>query len=160
MTKKSAASAKIKAVQPPELTEEEKIEKLRKEFDENKNAFLKTVETQIAIAERYDNFTNLWELAERVLDEKIEPSLAKDLVEESKNSYQLVHECVQKFAFDDFMGDDLPDYFEDIKPKYEDCGDRLDHLYNIIRYMSVMPYGDKMLQMYQTIKLDKTGLGL
>lgn len=160
MTKKNAASAKIKAVQPPELTEEEKLEKLRKEFDENKDAFLKTVDTQIVIAERYDNFANLWELAERVLDEKIEPSLAKALVEESKNSYQLVRECVEKFAFDDFMGDDLPDYFEGIKPKYEDCEDRLDHLYNIVRYMSVMPYGDKMLQMYQTIKLDKTGLGL
>lgn len=161
MTKKSAASAKIKAVQPPEPTPEEKQEKLQKLFDENKWAFEETVKTQIILARRFDNFANIRDLVERVLGKgNYTYELLHDLVDESEKCYKEVLERAGKFMLDDFSGDEPVDYFKDIMPDEKAVNDDLEFVYGALRYMSVRPYGDKMLQLYQTVQNAKRELGL
>lgn len=158
MTRKSAASAKPK---PVEKTKEEKEEMLRKSFDENKWAFEETVKTQVQTSKRFDNFANLRDLALRVLDkDDVTISLVRDLMHESTRSYDLVLDRVMKFSFDDFMGDEPHDYFADIMPDPEQIEDWMDFLYAVVRFMSVKPYADKMLQMWQTLRQQKMELGL
>ena len=161
MAKKSAARAKVVKPEPEEMSIADKQEKLRKVFDENKWAFVETVKTQVRTANRFDNFANLRDLALRILEkEDVTVSLVNSLVEESINSYSLVQERAEKFEFEKFIEDEPFDYFEDIMPDRKWIVDDLDILYAIIRFMSVKPYGDKMLQMWQTIQMAKKELNL
>lgn len=161
MTKKSAASAKIKAVRPPEPTLEEKQEKLQKLFDENKWAFEETVKTQIVLARRFDNFANIRDLVERILGkDNYTYELLHDLVDESEKCYKEVLKQVEKFELAGFTGEEPTDYFKDIMPDEKAVNDDLEFIYGILKYMSVRPYGDKMLQLYQTIQNAKRELGL
>lgn len=159
MAKKSAARAKVIAPKPEELSMEDKVLKLRKMFDENKWAFEETVKTQIKTSRRFDNFANLRDLALNVLDKSdVKISLIKDLMDESTRSYELVLDCVEKFDFDKFNADEPYDYFENIMPDPDKLEDEMDFLYGAIRFLSVKPYGDKMLQMWQTIQNAKREL--
>lgn len=161
MTKKSAARAKVVKPEPEEMSIADKQEKLHKLFDENKWAFVETVKTQVRTADRFDNFANLRDLALRILEkEDVTVSLVNALVEESINSYSLVQERAEKFEFEKFIEDEPFDYFEDIMPDRTKIVDDLDILYAVIRFMSVKPYGDKMLQMWQTIQMAKKELNL
>lgn len=168
MTKKSAARAKVVtpksedvSPKPEELSMEDKMLKLRKLFDENKWAFEKTVKTQVRTSERFDNFANLRDLAINVLGEDgVTIPLIQDLMIESTKSYELVLERVEKFEFDKFMEDEPYDYFEDIMPDPKQVVDQMDFLYGVVRFLSVKPYGDKMLQMWQTVQMTKKELGL
>ena len=158
MSRKSAASVKPK---PIEKTAEEKEALLRKSFDENKWAFEETVKTQVQTSTRFDNYANLRDLALRVLDkDAVNISLVKDLMHESTRSYDLVLDRVRRFDYEKFVGDEPYDYFSDIMPDPEQIEDDMDFLYAVVRFMSVKPYGDKMLQMWQTLRQQKQELGL
>lgn len=158
MSRKSAASVKPK---PIEKTAEEKEALLRKSFDENKWAFEETVKTQVQTSTRFDNYANLRDLALRVLDkDAVSISLVKDLMHESTRSYDLVLDRVRLFDYEKFVGDEPYDYFSDIMPDPEQIEDDMDFLYAVVRFMSVKPYGDKMLQMWQTLRQQKQELGL
>ena len=158
MTRKSAASAKPKAQEP---SREEQLEKLHRSFDENKQAFIQTVKTQIVIADRFDNYLNVEDLAMRIMKvDEIEIELGNELTDESIRCYELVLEQVEKFEFDEFVGEEPPDYFSVIMPDRHKLVDKLDKVYSTIRYMSVKPYADKMLQMWQTLRQQKMELGL
>lgn len=159
MAKKSAARAKV--VKPEDMTIADKQEKLRKVFDENKWAFEETVKTQVRTSTRFDNLANLRDLAINVLGkEQVTIPLLKDLVDESTRSYEMVLERVRQFEYEKFIEDEPFDYFEDIMPIIYEVEDDMDFLYGVVRFLSVKPYGDKMLQMWQTIQMVKKELNV
>lgn len=161
MAKKSVARAKVVKPEPEEMSIADKQEKLRKVFDENKWAFEETVKTQVRTSTRFDNLANLRDLAINVLGkDQVTIPLLKDLVDESTRSYEMVLERVKQFEYEKFIEDEPFDYFEDIMPIVYEVEDDMDFLYGVVRFLSVKPYGDKMLQMWQTIQMVKKELNI
>lgn len=155
MTKKSAASVKAKK-QP---TADEKWAELKTLFDDSKWAFKETVKTQITLSRRIDNMLNLRDMVKSYGMEPTIP-LLKDLVDHSNRCYVSLLARVETFEFDDFMAEEMKDYFEGLVPYPDDIVDDMDLLYAAVAFLSVKPYGSKMLQMHQMLQQKKTELGL
>lgn len=157
MTKKSAASAKVKAPQP---SVEEKRETLRKFYDDQVWYINQLADTQVILADRIDNMLNLRELAISFGIEKPSISLLFDLMEESAEIYAKIKERVQAIQQSDFEQAEYQDPFKDLVPDWKAVKDDLDLLVEAIQWLSIKPFGDQVIQAYHAYQQQKTQLGL
>ena len=159
MVKKSAASAKLKAPKVPELTEEEKWEKLKGVFEDAKFTYIETVKVQVKAAQRVDNYLNIRELCEKM---GVETSIqrTKDMLTISIQTYEKVQKIAEGFVFEDFIKSTCPDPFEDAMPQVRDIVTDVDEVAAAIKFMSITPYGNNLIQMHNLImqEMDKLGL--
>lgn len=159
MARKSAAAAKPKAQKPVELTEEQKWEQLEKVFEDAKFTYIETVKVQVKSAQRVDNYLNIRELFDKM---KVEASIqrVKDMQKISVQTYEKVLGIAEGFEFDRFVKAECPDPFEDIMPQVADIVVEADEVAAAIRYMSVVPYGNNLVQMHNLIMQEMAKLGL
>ena len=159
MTKKSAASAKLKKSEP-EISIADKQQQLKQCFDDQKWYIQQLAETQVKIAARIDNMLNLRELAISFGIKEPEISLIKDLQNQSVAIYKKILKVVASFEYEKFLEDTCYDYFEKLVPDCKKIEDNLDLLYAAIDWLSIKPFADQMLSMHQTILGTKKKLGL
>lgn len=156
MTKKSAASAKV----APKKTEEELWKEMESVFDDAKWTFIETVKVQVKAAKRVDNYLNLRDLAMKFDYSGEDVRTIKGLQQGSIKVYEQIQEIAEGFQFDDFMHEQVPDFFEEIMPKVEDIHDNMSQLVAAIAFMSITPYGNNLIQMHNLMmqELERRGL--
>ena len=163
-SKKSAASAKV--IKPEinnNVTEEEAMAALVTEFELMKEAFIMTIETQIKTACRVDNLMNVRDYSQRFWDGN--PGMCnighyKMLTEVGISTYQKVLDRSKEFTLEEFMKTELQDYYADITP----CMHQVDSEEELeiagIIFLSVQPYGQKMMGMHQAVQKMMGELGI
>ena len=146
-------SAKIKR---EEKTQYPPIEET---WENNKQVFINTCEVNVENAKRIDNLLNIRDLAYKfwgdMLDkqydgeERIE--YFKTLQDLSIRTYQKILDIIKTFELEEFLKEDMKDYFEDLMPKVDDVTIEEDLLEGMLIFLSVKPYGERMMQLHYTM---------
>ena len=149
-------AASMKVVKKDEEKKEE-LEPIENVFEEAKKLFLMTVETQIKTAARVDNLLNIRDLAlnfwkDKGLEYHRSIAYLKKLQKVSIKAYEDILEESKKFDLDDFKKTEIRDYYESLVPKVDDITDEEELLQAVIRFLSIQPYGNKLVQMHQLIQ--------
>lgn len=145
MAGKSAAKAKI-APKKPQLPPIEDV------FKEAKEMFAITVDVQVKNAERVDNLMNIRDYLKAYFDETPDVLKCKKYQQISIDTYKQVRKAVDEFSLEDFKQDTIKDYFEDIIVKSENVIDDEDLCRAGLIFLSVQPYGNKLIKMHQLIQ--------
>ena len=152
MAKKNPASMKV-AKKAPAKVEMRPIEDV---FEEAKEMFAMTVETQIKTAKRVDNMLNIRDYAMGFWKDKWQGEVdfkhIRELHALSIRTYERVLEAVRKFELEDFKKREIKDYFDGIIPTSDSISNERELERAGIIFLSVRPYGDKMLKMHQLIQ--------
>ena len=146
MTRKSAAS--VKAVKKPE----QNMMPIEDVFKIMREGYLVTLETNIATAKRVDNLFNLRDLSNKFWNNdaiKCTPKYYKKLHKLSVETYEKIYEIAkEKYTIEELSNPEMGDWYEDLIPTVEslDDEDQEDILKAMIIFLSVKPYGEKMLR--------------
>lgn len=154
MARKNIASMKpAKHVKAPELPPIEEV------FDNAKQAFVNTAEVAVVISKRIDNLLNIrkaaYEFWGNMLDEKMLDSERIAYFKEKQAMTTAVYETilavVKDFELDEFLKDDMRDYFEDVMPK-ADAVEKEEDLFNAFLVSGIVrPWGEKMTGLHHTM---------
>lgn len=158
-SKKSAA--RVKVVRPK--GEAEKLEQLQKEFDATKEMYLMTLDTQVKTANRVDNLLNIRDFSKKFWgDDKAHQNLDHymKLLDTSIETYREIRKRSEEFALDEFVKTSVRDYYEGIVPSPENITSDLELEEAGIVFLSVQPYGQKMMQMHQYVQQCMDELGV
>lgn len=145
MAGKSAAKMKV-APKKPKLPPMEEV------FKEAKDMFAMTVDAQIKNAERVDNLMNIRDYLKAYFDETPGILACKVYQGISIDTYKKVREKVDEFSLEDFEKETIKDYFEDILIKPDDIKDDNDLCKAGLVFLSVQPYGNKLVKMHQLMQ--------
>ena len=146
VTKKSAAKVKVMPPKP-------KLPPMEDVFKEAKEMYAMTVDVQIKNAERVDNLLNIRDMLKRFWDlPTVKLEECKRYQKVSIDTYKKVREAVDEFDLDEFKKETIKDYFEHIIPKVDDIDDDKKLLEAAIIFMSVQPYGQKLIQLHQLMQ--------
>ena len=157
MVKKSAAHAKVKAPLSPR---EERMAELQKAFDDMKKISLIIIDTQIKTAKRIDNMSNIRAYMRDFLDETPSMILIRAGVNASIEAYEAVREATEAWTLEEFMKPEIKNYFEHITPSSDDVEDDMALCFAMIKYLSVKPYGEKLVQSHHLIQEEAARLEL
>ena len=153
MTRKSAAKLKVVKDDKKELRPIEEV------FEEAKEMFALTVDTQIKLAARVDNLMNIRDFCRKFWGDQYDSKFNRDelhylknMQQVSINTYQKVRDKVDEFELVDFRATELKDYFADIIPASEDIKSLQDLCEAALIFMSVQPYGSKLIQLHQMMQ--------
>jgi len=152
MTRKSAASAKVKPM--PILPERPNLEE---HFKIAKEGFIVTVETALETSKRVDNLMNLRDMSRRFWKDDAthnDVKYFKMLQHISTNAYEDILNAVKEFDLEEFKKEEMKDYFEDIIPKVEDINTEQELLQAAIIFMTVQPFGNKMVEVHRLVQED------
>jgi hypothetical protein len=154
MTAKSAAKVK------PVKVKQEELVPLDEMFKDAKDMFIMTVDTNILTAKRIDNLMNIRDLAIKFWGDghakAHDLSYLKELQKLSVHTYERIKEVAEAFELEEFCKQDMKDYFDEIIPTPEDIEDEHELIRAALIFLTVRPYGEKMLKMHQLI-LDEAG---
>ena len=121
-------------------------------FKEAKDMFAMTVDAQIKNAERVDNLMNIRDYLKAYFDETPDILACKVYQGISIDTYKKVREKVDEFSLEDFEKETIKDYFEDILIKPDDIKDDNDLCKAGLVFLSVQPYGNKLVKMHQLMQ--------
>ena len=150
MAKRSAA--RLKPAPRGNAADERPIEDV---FQEAKEMFVMTVDTQIKTARRVDNLLNIRDYCDRFWkNDGIHDSLSyyKKMQQLSIETYEKVKAAAETFELVDFRAIEIKDYFEGIIPDVDSIEDMQELCEAGLIYMSVQPYGGKLIQLHQLIQ--------
>lgn len=150
MTRKSTARMKPsdKFAKAPELPPIEET------FDNAKQAFKNTAEVAIVIAGRIDNLINIRKAYEEFWGEKPENRFANpiDYLKEKQNltklCYENIADIVNSFELEEFLREDMKDYFDPIMPKSDDMISSEDLFDAFLLVGIIKPWGEKMTALH------------
>lgn len=147
MSKKSAA--KVKLAEPKH--EERPLQEL---FEESRDIMAAIVDVQVVTAQRVDNLLNIRDYARKFWggDRKVELGYIKSLQELSVETYRKVAEMFRSFKLEDFTKEEVHDFVGELIPKVEDIETEDELCRAGLVYLSVKPYGEKMLQLHQVTR--------
>lgn len=147
MSKKSAAKVKLAEPKP----EEQPLEEL---FEESRDIMAAIVDVQVVTAQRVDNLLNIRDYARKFWgsDRKVELGYIKSLQELSVETYRKVAEMFRSFKLEDFTKEEVQDFVGELIPKVEDIETEDELCRAGLVYLSVKPYGEKMLQLHQVTR--------
>lgn len=153
--RKSAASFK-----PVVTKSQEDIPTLEETWENAKQAFINTAEVSVQLAGRIDNLMNIRDMVYKFWEprgefDKITLDYLKEKLEFSKFIYERVLTIVKTFEMDEFLKEDMKDYFEEIIPKPEDILNEEDLLNAAIVFLTVKPWGEKMTALHHTMLDEK-----
>lgn len=157
MVAKKVNTSKVKPVKP-EFPKEE-LMPLVDMFDEAKEAFAMTVETNVITAQRIDFLMWVRDQAYKFWGNKLDDMLVmkerlsyiKELQELCVDTYKKIVEIVKTFELDEFEKEEMKDYFEDLVPKVADIDSEKKMLEAELIFLTVQPYGSKMNQLHQLV---------
>lgn len=157
MVAKKVNTSKVKPVKPKFPKEE--LMPLVDMFDEAKEAFAMTVETNVITAQRIDFLMWVRDQAYKFWGNKLDEMLVmkerlsyiKDLQELCVNTYKKIAEIAKTFELEEFEKEEMKDYFEDLVPKVADIDSEKKMLEAELIFLTVQPYGSKMNQLHQLV---------
>lgn len=142
----------------------EEMPTIEETWENAHNAFISTAEVAHDISKRIDNFMNVRDLAykfwgaERMAEMK--PAARMTYLHKlhgvSVDTYGKIVEVVKTFEMEEFLKDEMRDYFGDIIPKVEDIEDEDALMEASIIFLTVKPWGEKMTALHRTM-LDEKG---
>lgn len=148
MAKKSAA--RIQPVKREELPPIEEV------FSEARDMLAMTVDTQAKTATRIDNLMNIRDFVLKYYNWDIPSDVdliryCKTLQELSIETYEAIAEEVRKWTLEQFSGEKLDDLLGDLIPGIHEIENDNDMIVASLKFLSVKPYGEKMIQLHQLI---------
>ena len=149
MARKSASSAKIKALEP-----QKKMRPIEEVFDEAKAMFKLTVDTNEKTAHRIDNLLNVRDYAIKFWGSsdkapKLDIPYFKMLAEVGIDTYKEISKRVDLFDLEDFKKEEVTNYFEDLVPTFDEVKTQEELAIAGIKFLSVQPYGQKLVQLHR-----------
>ena len=159
MTKRAASMKAVKSQQVEDLPT------LEETFENAKQAFLNTIEVSITIAKRVDNLLNIrdytigfWKQENGMLNsmipaEKLE--YYKELQKISIAVYEDLYKATKEFELEEFLKDEMKDYYEHIIPKVEEIETEEDLCEAGLIFLTVKPFGEKMTSLHHTMLDEK-----
>lgn len=149
MARKSASKAKVK---PVEIPQEEGMP-LEDLFDVAKRGFVTTVDTNILTAKRIDNLMNIRDYACKFWHgEDKGLGYYKSLQELSIRTYENIKEVAEGFTLEMFSDGEMDDLFGPLLPKPEDIEDEEELCRAGLIFLTVRPYGEKMLKLHNLVQ--------
>lgn len=130
-------------------------------FDNAKQAFINTLEVSIKLAGRVDNLMNIRDYAYKFWGEKLDVNHANkldylvELMTVSIETYKAILDRVEQFDMEEFLKEDMKDYFEDIIPQVENIVTEEELCTAGLIFLTVKPYGEKMTQLHHTMLDEK-----
>lgn len=158
MAKKSASQLKpVKAVPANNLPPIEET------WENAWQSFKNTIDVNVELARRVDNLLNVRDLCFKILgedyvwslDSKERMNLYKWANDVSVATYMEIQRIIGTWELDEFLKEDMKDYFEDIMPKSDNVKDEMDLLFAAIKFLSIKPYGERMNQLHYTMLDEK-----
>ena len=155
MSRKSAASFK-----PVVTKNQEDIPTLEETWENAKQAFLNTAEVSVQLAGRIDNLMNIRDMVYKFWDvrhktEDITLEYLKSKQEISIMTYKCILSIVKNFEMEEFLKEDMKDYFEEVIPPVDELEDEEDLLDAAIVFLTVKPWGEKMTALHHTMLDEK-----
>lgn len=155
MSRKSAASFK-----PVVTKTQEDIPTLEETWENAKQAFLNTAEVSVELAKRIDNLMNIRDMVYKFWDvrhetEGITLEYLKSKQELSIQTYKNILDIVVDFQMDEFLKEDMKDYFDVLIPKVEEIESEEDLIDAAIIFLTVKPWGEKMTALHHTMLDEK-----
>lgn len=152
MGRKSAASAKVAK---PDFKQEE-LPPIEETFENIKQVMINTADTAVVVAHRIDNLLNIRRACHEFFgpefNEKHVYGVRVDYFKEKQEltieAYKQIADVVRSFELEEFLKEDMKDYFEDLMPKCEDyCSE--EGLFNAFLISGIVkPWGEKMNQLH------------
>lgn len=155
MNRKSAASFK-----PVATKTQEDIPTLEETWENAKQAFVNTAEVSVELSKRIDNLMNIRDMVYKFWEtrgdvSKINLGYLKGKLELSKFTYETILAVVREFEMEEFLKEDMKDYFESIIPKVEEINSEEELLDAAIIFLTVKPWGEKMTALHHTMLDEK-----
>lgn len=157
MTRKSTAKTKpIKVVNSSKFLKQQEPPSIEETFDNIKQVIVNTAEVAVVQAGRVSNLANLREAAYRFWGSELDAKLTdfkrmdyfKQLLEVTIACYENILDIVRSFEMDEFLKEDMKDYFADITPKVADV-ETEENLFEATLIMDIIkPWGEKMTQLH------------
>jgi len=154
MARKSAARMKV-------VKDDRKLQPIEEVFEDAKKMFAMTVDTQVKLAGRVDNLMNIRDFARKFwgskyddmfMDGEEEWEYLQHLQNISIETYKDVRKRVDQFELVDFRAVEVKDYFADIIPDVKDIAGMGSLCVAALKFMSVQPYGSKLMQLHQMMQ--------
>ena len=162
MTRRSAA--KVKAIKSEKWEKQPELPPLEETFDKMKQGFLMTAETAVVISDRIDNLINIRKAAYEFWGNDFKDEfITRECIQYLKAKQGMITACyenivdvIKSFELEEFLKEDMKDYFFDLMPKCDDVETEED-LFNAFLVSGVVkPWGEKMTQMHHQM-LDEQG---
>lgn len=150
---KRAASMKAKHVKKTDLPPIEET------FDNAKQAFVNTAEVAVEISKRIDNLINIRKAAYEFWGSSFDDLFISDQcikylkskLEMTTQTYEDILEIVKSFELEEFLKEEMKDYFSDIMPRVDDVETEND-LFNAFLVSGIVkPWGEKMTSLHHTM---------
>lgn len=164
---KSASEFKPKMISGEEKRARQKqleeLPMLEETWENALQAFVNTAEVSVQLAKRVDNLLNIRDMVYQfwgndylnAMDPHHRMRYLYSKLELSVQTYEKVFEIIKSFEMDEFLKEDMKDYFEDIIPKAEDLSDEDELLNAAIVFLTVKPWGEKMTALHHTMLDEK-----
>lgn len=124
-------------------------------FETGKQVYINTLEASIVLAKRVDNLLNIRDYAMKFWAEeaggKNTLSYYKELQKLSIETYEQMLKIANGFEYEEFIKDEMKDYFEDLIPQTEDV-EVISQLCEAgLIFLTVKPFGEKMTQLHYNV---------
>lgn len=165
MTRKSAAKVKAMNNQnSSKFLKHEKLPPIEETFDKIKQVIVNTAEVSVVVAGRVDNLINIRSAAYKFWGNELDAKyISEERMEYFKKlqgmtvgCYEDILDIVKSFELDEFLKEDMKDYFKDLMPKPEDIKTEEDLFEAGLIADIVKPWGEKMTQLHHQM-LDERG---
>lgn len=161
MTRRSAA--KVKAIKSEKWEKQPELPPLEETFDNIKQVIVNTAEVSIAVAKRVENLGNLRAAAYKFWGNELDAKMLgherieyfKKLVVMSVECYEKILEIVKTWELEEFLKEDMKDYFSELMPHYEAVETEEDLFEAMLVADMVKPWGEKMTQLHHQILDEK-----
>lgn len=151
MARKSAAKAKVIKAKGSEEFLKKKLPPIEETFEYMKQGFVTILETSVELAKRLDNLDNLRSFSLRFWDDRRDLTYYKHLQDVSVETYEKLLEKAKEFSLEEFSKEDMKDYFEGLYAKSEDIASEEQLAEELVKFITVKPFGEKMAAMHQTV---------
>lgn len=160
MTRKSAA--RRKPIKPQHA--EEQTYTLEETWENAKEVITMTAKVALENSKRIDNMLNVRDLLYKFWGNKLDDFFDLDKRMEylhemhhySISLYEQVLEIVESFELEEFLKDDMKDYFKDMMPDCDAIDNENDLVRGALAFLTVKPWGEQMNQLHQTMLNEKS----
>ena len=165
MTRKSTSKVKVvKNQNSDKFLKKPELPPIEETFNNIKQMIINTAEVSIVVAGRVNNLLNVRAAAYKFWGNELDAKLTdfqrmdyfKQLQAETVACYENILEIVKEFELDEFLKEDMKDYFEPLMPKSADVKTEEDLFRASLIADVVKPWGEKMTQLHHQM-LDEQG---
>lgn len=156
MTRKSAAKAKPIKVAGSDKFLREELPPIGETFDNIKQVIINTAEVSVVVAGRVENMGNLRAAAYKFWGNELDCKYTshermeyfKQLVGKSVGCYESIVEIIRGWELEEFLKEEMKDYFQNLMPKIEDIETENDLFEAMLMADIIKPWGEKMTQLH------------